>query len=71
MKTVLLTLLITSSCFAQNYETSTKIDMHGGKQNKLYDNKKGGFSSMGLGMNMFIEKKEPQKKKEKEKKSKQ
>ena len=53
MKTLLTTILIVSSCFA-DYQ-SGKIDMHGGKDSYLYGNKKSSFTKGSMGMSMFID----------------
>ena len=52
MKTLLLMLLITSSCFGE-YQ-SAKIDMHGGKESYLFDNKKSTFGKSSMGMSIFL-----------------
>ena len=54
MKTLLLMTLVLSSCFGE-YQ-SAKIDMHGGKESYLYDNKKSAFGNRSMGMSIFSDK---------------
>ncbi len=51
MKTLFIIILITSSSFGE-YQ-SGKIDMHGGKDSSLYDNKKSTFGKRSMGMAIF------------------
>lgn len=53
MKTVLILIAFSVSVFAQ-YETG-KIDMHGGKEAKVYDKKKG-FRNTSMGLSLFLDK---------------
>ena len=54
MKTLFIMILITSSSFGE-YQ-SAKIDMHGGKESYLYDNKKSTFTKGSMGMSIFSDK---------------
>ena len=54
MKTLLLMILVSSLCFGE-YQ-SGKIDMHGGKDSYLYDNKKSAFTKGSIGMSIFSDK---------------
>ena len=66
MRNLVVIVLIASSCFGE-YQ-SAKIDMHGGKESYLYDNKKSSFGKNSMGMSIFLDKntsKKSLKKKEK------
>ena len=54
MKILFIITLLVTSCFAE-YQTA-KIDMHGGKESYLYDNKKSAFGGKSMGMLMSRDK---------------
>ena len=54
MKTLFIITLLVASCFGE-YQTG-KIDMHGGKDGYLYDNKKSAFGKSSVGMSIFLDK---------------